>query len=60
MTLRQSIRESGEHQYNQGVLKMNDYLSMLDDEHKARLDRSIHEIQLLMAEYDLYNTLGIN
>ena len=60
VNLRQSIRESGEHQYNQGVLKMNDYLSMLDDEHKARLDRSIHEIQLLMAEYDLYNTLGIN
>lgn len=56
--LRQNIRESGESQYRQGVLKMNDYLDMLSEEYKARLNKSIHEIQLLMAEYDLKNTLG--
>ena len=39
---------------------MNDYLSMLDEEYKARLNQSLHEVQLMMAIYDLKNTTGQN
>lgn len=58
ISLRQSIRESAEQQYKEGIIKMNDYLSILDDEFKARLDSNIHYIQYVMAVYDLENTLG--
>lgn len=58
ISLRQSIRVSAENQYREGIIKMNDYLSLLDDEYRARLDSSIHYIQYIMAVYDLQNTLG--
>lgn len=56
--LRESIRRSGEEQYRNGTLKMTDLMDMIDDEHDARISRSIHHIQLLMAIYDMRNTLG--
>lgn len=51
--LRQRIRASGENQYREGTIKMNDYLSMLDEENE-----SMHEVQLMMAVYDMKNTIG--
>lgn len=60
ISLRQSIRETGETQYKEGVIKMNDYLSLLDEEFKAKLNFNLHKIQYLMAIYDLQNTLGTN
>lgn len=56
--LRQRIRASGENQYREGTIKMNDYLSMLDEEYKARANESMHEVQLMMAVYDMKNTIG--
>lgn len=56
--LRQRIRASGEKQYREGIIKMNDYLSMLDEEYKARANESMHEVQLMMAVYDMKNTIG--
>lgn len=56
--LRQKISHSSEKQYHEGTIKMNDYLSMLDEEYKARANESLHEIQLMMAVYDMKNTLG--
>ena len=56
--LRQRIRASGEKQYREGTIKMNDYLSMLDEEYKARANESMHEVQLMMAVYDMKNTIG--
>ncbi|MGM9784224.1 MAG: TolC family protein [Candidatus Cryptobacteroides sp.] len=56
--LRQQIRESAECQYREGVLKMNDYLNLLDEEFKARLNGSIHSIQYTMAVLDYQNTTG--
>ena len=56
--LRQRIRASGENQYREGTIKMNDYLSMLDEEYKARANESMHEVQLMMAIYDMKNTIG--
>lgn len=56
--LRASIREAGEKQYRNGVIKMNDLMDMIDDEHDSRLTRSVHHIQLLMAIYEMKDTLG--
>ena len=56
--LRQRIRASGENQYREGTIKMNDYLSMLDEEYKAKANESMHEVQLMMAVYDMKNTVG--
>ena len=56
--LRSSIRLAGEEQYRNGTIKMTDLMDMIDDEHNARLARSVHHIQLLMAIYDLKDTVG--
>lgn len=56
--LRTSIRSAGEEQYRNGTIRMTDLMDMIDDEHDARLARSVHHIQLLMAVYDLKNTVG--
>lgn len=58
IALRQRIREAGENQYREGTIKMNDYLSMLDEEYRAKANESMHEVQLMMAVYDMKNTLG--
>lgn len=58
IALRTSIREAGEEQYRNGTIRMTDLMDMIDDEHNARLAQSIHHIQLLMAVYDMKNTLG--
>ena len=58
IALRQRIREAGENQYREGTIKMNDYLSILDEEYKAKANESMHEVQLMMAVYDMKNTLG--
>lgn len=56
--LRKSIRETAENQYKEGVLKMNDYLSLLDEEFKARLNNDVHKVQYIMDVLDRNNTLG--
>lgn len=58
VSLRERIARTAEQQYKQGVVKMNDYLSHLDEEFNARLDRNVHQVQLTMAVYDYGNTLG--
>lgn len=58
IALRQRIREAGENQYREGTIKMNDYLSMLDEEYRAKANEAMHEVQLMMAVYDMKNTLG--
>lgn len=37
---------------------MNDYLSLLDEEFKARLNNDIHKVQYLMDVLDRNYTLG--
>lgn len=56
--LRTAIRESGEEQYKQGVIKMTDLMDMIDDEHDARIAESLHQMQLIMAVCELKNVLG--
>lgn len=58
IALRESIRKSAEQQYKEGIIKMNDYLNILDEEFKARLNSNVHAIQYKMAVFDLKNTTG--
>ena len=56
--LQESIREAGEEQYRNGTISMSDLMDRISDEYNARATESIHEIQLLMAIYDLKNCIG--
>ena len=58
ISLRESIRSSGEDQYRDGVITMTDLMSRIDDEYNARATENVHRIQLLMAIYDLRNCMG--
>ena len=54
----ESIRETGEEQYRNGTISMSDLMDRISDEYNARAAQSVHEIQLLMAVYDLKNCTG--
>lgn len=58
IVLRERIRTSGEEQYTEGVLKMTELMTLMDDEHNARLTQALHQIQLLAALRKLQNILG--
>lgn len=56
--LREDIRQAGEEQYKQGVIMLTDLMDMIDEEFNARVAQSLHQVQLVMAIYELRNTLG--
>ena len=58
ISLYESIRETGEEQYRNGTISMSDLMDRISDEYNARAAQSVHEIQLLMAVYDLKNCTG--
>ena len=58
ISLYESIRETGEEQYRNGTISMSDLMDRISDEYNARATESIHEVQLLMAIYDLKNCIG--
>ncbi len=56
--MRERIRIAGEEQYANGVIKMIDLMTMIDDDHNAKLNKSVHELQLIMAVRKLENIKG--
>lgn len=58
ISMRKRIRVTGEEQYASGIIKMTDLMSMIDDEHNANLNKSVHEVQLMMAIRKLNNIKG--
>ncbi|HEY4062924.1 MAG TPA: TolC family protein [Puia sp.] len=56
--LRQSVKQTSAVQLQNGVLNANDYLIDINAEAQARQDRTLHEIQLLIAQYDYKTTAG--
>lgn len=56
--LRERIRQAGEEQYRSGVIKMTDLMTMIDDEHNARVNESLHQVQLMKAVRKLKNIVG--
>lgn len=58
VALRSRIKETAMAQLSHGVITGNDYLREVNSEDKARQDRALHQIQLLLAAYQYQTTTG--
>ena len=56
--LRVSVKNTASVQLENGVITTNDYLKEINAEDQARQNRLLHEMQLLMAQYNYQNTSG--
>ena len=56
--LRESVNKASAAQLENGVINSNDYLLDVNAAAEARQDRAIHQVQLLMAQYDYKTTSG--
>lgn len=56
--LRTNIKKTALAKLNYGVINTNDYLREVNAEDKAKHNKILHEIQLLMAEYNERNSVG--
>lgn len=52
ITLRTAIRQAAESKMQNGVISVNDLLKEINSENAARVQLSIHEIELLKNQYD--------
>jgi len=58
INLRQSVKQSSAAQLQNGVITANDYLTDVNAEAQSRQDRVLHEVQLLMSQYNHKTTAG--
>lgn len=58
IALRASVKETSAAQLENGVINTSDYLREVNAEDQARESKIIHEIQLLMAQYNRQTTTG--
>jgi outer membrane protein TolC len=58
--LRESVKNATQTQLDNGAATTNDYLTAVNAEDQARQNRILHEIQLLMAQYNKKTTSGQN
>jgi outer membrane protein TolC len=58
ITLREKIKITAKAQLDNGVITANDYLRELNAEDQAKQNLSLHQIQLLMTEYNYLATTG--
>lgn len=58
ISLRERIRRAAETKYAGGTMTATDLMRDINDEQQARLDRALHEMQRLLAAYNLRFTLG--
>lgn len=56
--LRQSVKQTSAVQLANGVITTNDYLDDINAEAQARQNRLLHEIQLIISQYDYKTTTG--
>lgn len=58
ISLRTSVKKAALAQLENGVINSGDYLREVNAEDNARQNKILHEIQLLMAQYNERNTVG--
>ncbi len=58
ITLRDEIVKSASSQLNNGVITSSEYLTELNAQSKAKLDREVHKIELVKAKIAYKTTLG--
>jgi outer membrane protein TolC len=56
--LRTKVKNSAMAQLENGVISGNDFLSEVNDEDQARQNKILHEVQLLIAQYNQQTTTG--
>ena len=56
--LRESVRTSSAVQLQNGVITANDYVLDVNAATQARQDRVVHQVQLLLSQYNYKNTSG--
>ncbi len=56
--LRHSVRTAAEARLTHGTFDVNDLLRELTRENQARINRSVHEVEMLKAIHELRETLG--
>ncbi len=56
--LRASVKEAALSQLENGVINTADYVREVHAEDRAKLARALHELQWLMAQYDIQHTTG--
>lgn len=56
ITLREQVRQAAESKLSHGIIDVNDLLRDINSENAARVQRSIHEIEMLKQMYDLKYT----
>jgi hypothetical protein len=56
--LRDSVKQTSAVQLQNGVITANDYLLDINAEAQARQDRALHQVQLLMSQYNHKTTSG--
>ena len=56
ITLRSSIRKAAESKLSHGIIDVNDLVKEINNENAARVEQSVHEIQMLKEVYDLKYT----
>lgn len=60
IALRNQNKIIAQNQLDNGVITANDYMKEVEAENIARQNKSLHQIQALMASYNLKNTLGLD
>ena len=58
ISLRSSIRKAAESKLSHGIIDVNDLVKEINNENAARVQQSMHEIQMLKEIYDLRYTLN--
>jgi outer membrane protein TolC len=58
VNLRESVSKTSAVQLHNGVISANDYIQDVNAAAQARQDRAVHQIQLLMAQFDHNTTSG--
>lgn len=58
VTLRESVKNTTQNQLTYGTATTNDYLIAVNAEDQAKQNLILHEIQLLMTEYNTHTTAG--
>lgn len=56
--LRTHIKETALAQFNYGAVTSSDYMREVNAENKAKQNKILHQVQLLIAEYNERNTVG--
>ena len=60
IALRQAVRKAAESKLSHGIIDVNDLVRVINHENAARVQRSMHEIEMLKGVYELMFTRNLD